>query len=107
MKIVPQDDGVVSSQNAHMYAEIDQSFSLGLVKNMEVLQLLVLYGLALNNADYKPTLIFPSSPSPSIYGQYLHHSLSNLKVPGEYILGNKKTIHLLNTDKCIVYEKII
>lgn len=107
MKIVPQDDGVVSSQIAHMYAEIDQLSSLDLVKNMEVLLLLVLYDLALNNADYKPTLIFPSSPSPSIYGQYLHHSLSNLQVPGEYILGSKKTIHLSNIDKCIVYKKII
>jgi len=106
MKIVPQDDGVVSSQIAHMYAEIDQPSSLDLVKKMEVLLLFVLYGLALNNADYKPTLI-PSSPSPSIYGQYLHHSLSNFKVPEEYILGNKKTIHLSNIDKCIVYKKII
>ena len=33
MKIVPQDDGVVSSQIAHMYAEIDQPSSLDLVKN--------------------------------------------------------------------------
>ena len=56
---------------------------------MEVLLLLVLYDLALNNADYKPTLIFPSSPSPQFMVNIYIIVYLTLKVPGEYILGSK------------------